>query len=198
MAAVVLLREWRDEAAGGNRREYRLRLVELEPGAGEAAVTRADVLLWSFSRVPPSLAVSPDGARIAVAGNAARAVRDLDAAIRIAPNDAEAFNLRGDAAVRMGDLTRALEDYSAAVRLNPFYGLAFRNRGRVYFYRGDFAAAAEDFAVAAEAGPTASVKMTAARPKPRRCELTSRPHDRVATDGFPGNFNLVTLWFRKF
>lgn len=83
-------------------------------------------------------------------GDAARAIKDYDAALKLDPTDVVALNRRGEARSRQADFARALADYDEAVRLNPRYPLAFRNRARIHFYRGDFAAAAEDFRAAEE------------------------------------------------
>ncbi|HEY7610186.1 MAG TPA: tetratricopeptide repeat protein [Alphaproteobacteria bacterium] len=78
-------------------------------------------------------------------GDAQRAIKDYDAALKLEPDDVVALNRRGEARSRQADFVGALADYDEAVRLNPRYPLAFRNRARIHFYRGDFAAAAEDF-----------------------------------------------------
>ena len=81
-------------------------------------------------------------------GDAERAIKDYDAALKLDPADVMALNGRGEAHSRRADFARAFADYDEAVRLNPRYPLAFRNRARIHFYRGDFAAAAEDFRAA--------------------------------------------------
>ncbi|QDV33987.1 WD40 repeat domain-containing protein [Tautonia plasticadhaerens] len=74
LAAVVVLRDPGRAPGPGDRMEYRLRLVDLAPTPDGVARVRKEVRLWAFSAEPPSLAVSPAGDRLAVAGNASRAI----------------------------------------------------------------------------------------------------------------------------
>lgn len=74
LAAVVVLRDPGQDPQPGDRMEYRLRLVDLAPAPDGIARVRKEVRLWAFSAEPPSLAVSPDGHRLAVAGNASRTI----------------------------------------------------------------------------------------------------------------------------
>ena len=73
----------------------------------------------------------------AVQGVAA-AERDLDAAVRLDPSNASAFNNRGYALNAKGEWDRALRDYDEAIRLKPDLSAAFGNRGRTYQNKGDY------------------------------------------------------------
>ena len=65
-------------------------------------------------------------------GQLDRAIEDLDQAIRLDPNLAEAFNNRGTAYGGKGLYVHAIEDLDQAIRLNPNYAMAFNNRGLAY------------------------------------------------------------------
>jgi tetratricopeptide (TPR) repeat protein len=62
-------------------------------------------------------------------GNHEAAVRHIDAALKINPNFAEAFNSRGNALKKMQRWDEALASYDQAIALNPGYAGAFNNRG---------------------------------------------------------------------
>jgi len=82
-----------------------------------------------------------------------RAIRDLDNAVRLAPNFAEAFNYRGVANVSQGQYEHAIQDFDQAVRLDPNYAIAIYNRGLALQAMGRADAAAQDFARAKQVGP---------------------------------------------
>jgi tetratricopeptide (TPR) repeat protein len=62
-------------------------------------------------------------------GNHAAAVRQIDAALKVNPNLAEAHNSRGNALKKMKRLDEALADYDQAIALKPTYAKALYNRG---------------------------------------------------------------------
>jgi tetratricopeptide (TPR) repeat protein len=63
------------------------------------------------------------------AGSFDKAIANFDKAIRLHPDDASAFNSRGNAYAHKGNLYRAIADYNEAIRLKPNYAIAFCNRG---------------------------------------------------------------------
>ena len=63
------------------------------------------------------------------AGRFDKAIVNFSEAIRLHPDDASAFNSRGNAYAHKGNLYRAIADYNEAIRLKPNYALAFCNRG---------------------------------------------------------------------
>lgn len=63
------------------------------------------------------------------AGGFDKAITNFSEAIRLHPDDASAFNSRGNSYARKGNLYRAIADYNEAIRLKPNYALAFCNRG---------------------------------------------------------------------
>ncbi len=52
--------------------------------------------------------------------------------IRLKPNDAGAYNLRGLAYDGKGDYDRAIADYNEAIRLKRDYAVAYNNRCLAY------------------------------------------------------------------
>ena len=72
------------------------------------------------------------GACHAQLGNLAGAVSDFDAAIRLAPDNADPWYNRGLTYAEMGEPLRAVEDLSRAIELEPGLAEARYNRGMVY------------------------------------------------------------------
>jgi tetratricopeptide (TPR) repeat protein len=78
------------------------------------------------------------------AGNFQDTIADLDQAIRINPNFAEAYYKRGVARYRLGDNQGALTDYEQAIRVNPNDAAAYHNRGVARSELGDKRGAISD------------------------------------------------------
>jgi len=78
-------------------------------------------------------------------GDYNRAIQDFNAAIRIKPEIANAYNNRGIAYDYSGQYDRAIQDYDQAIRLQPNYPDAFNNRGLVYQEKGEYDQALQDF-----------------------------------------------------
>jgi tetratricopeptide (TPR) repeat protein len=72
-------------------------------------------------------------------------LRFYNEAIRLKPDDADAFNNRGNARSDQGDLAGAIKDYNKAIRLKPDYADAFTNRGVARNVQGDLAGAIKDY-----------------------------------------------------
>jgi tetratricopeptide (TPR) repeat protein len=70
---------------------------------------------------------------------------DFNEAIRLNPNDAEAYNCRGVVHYQQGDIKRALADFNEAIRLAPNYAKAYSNRGAVRLLQGDIEGATADY-----------------------------------------------------
>lgn len=73
-----------------------------------------------------------------------------DEAIRIDPEDSEAYLNRGLAYDSVGQLEHAIEDYDMAIRINPADVDAYINRGEAYSDLGQYEKAVRDYEKAIE------------------------------------------------
>ena len=80
--------------------------------------------------------------------NFPRALESYDAAIKLDPQLAEAYNNRGIVKYELGQFSAAVEDYTAAVRLKSNYADALNNRGTAYAALEQFQNAENDFKAA--------------------------------------------------
>ncbi len=83
--------------------------------------------------------------RAFAAGDPDEKIRLYNEALRLKPDDADAFNNRGNARKAKGDLEGAIKDYNEALRLKPDYAIAFNNRGLVRYAKGDLEGAIKDY-----------------------------------------------------
>jgi tetratricopeptide (TPR) repeat protein len=74
-----------------------------------------------------------------------QAISDLDVALRLRPNFADALNNRGNNYYAKHQYARAIRDYDEALRLQPTYVLALSNRGSAYLAEGNARRALQDF-----------------------------------------------------
>lgn len=81
------------------------------------------------------------------------AIKDLDEAIRLAPDLAAAYNNRGVAYQKKRDFRRALADYDQAARLEPKSSTAVMNRGNAHAMLGEYEAAIVDYEAALDLKP---------------------------------------------
>lgn len=77
-------------------------------------------------------------------GNYDLAIKALDSAIAMRPNDGEAFNTRGNAYASKKELDRAIQDYGRAIALDSNSAFAFKNRGTTYAAKDDVDLALKD------------------------------------------------------
>ena len=106
-----------------------------------AAGTRHQVRYWSDSEtlLRHGLVLAPDfpglhyhlGVYYDGQGRLAEARRELETAVRLAPNSAVAFNSLGVVLTRMGDLQGAAACFRRAIRLDPTFEVARRNLAEV-------------------------------------------------------------------
>jgi tetratricopeptide (TPR) repeat protein len=82
-----------------------------------------------------------------------RLIARYDEAIRLNPQDRDAFIYRGGAYQYKGDYDRAIADYDAALRLDPGYWYALRARGGAYANKGDYDRATKDYDAAIRLNP---------------------------------------------
>ena len=75
--------------------------------------------LWSQAITPAVALLLRRGVRNMEAGQHADALEDFDAAIVLGPEVAEAWHLRAQASLRLGDLPAAARDLQEALRLEP-------------------------------------------------------------------------------
>ncbi len=86
-------------------------------------------------------------------GDAQAALRQLDQAIGLAPEYADAYCMRGVARERLGDAAGALVDYARAVELAPESAIARANYGSALLDAGQVEAAEAEFSAALEHEP---------------------------------------------
>jgi tetratricopeptide (TPR) repeat protein len=113
--------------------------VDVKPAVvAVASGTRAD-------DVPRQDAAAPPPTQALRLVEQQQAIADLDRAIRLDPNDAEAYNIRGNVWDDMGDADHALADYEQAIRIDPNNPGTFRDRGILWRRRGELDKALVDF-----------------------------------------------------
>jgi tetratricopeptide (TPR) repeat protein len=76
------------------------------------------------------------------------ALKELDEAIRLNPNLAQASNARGYVYLRLRSWQKAIADFDAAIHVNPAYSNAYHNRAAAKKAAGDQAGSAADEAKA--------------------------------------------------
>jgi tetratricopeptide (TPR) repeat protein len=74
-----------------------------------------------------------------------RAIADFDAAIKLNPNFAEAYNARGVARGDKAKFDDAIADFNQAIKLDPKNARAYNNRGFAWRNRGDLDHAVTDY-----------------------------------------------------
>jgi tetratricopeptide (TPR) repeat protein len=122
--------------------------------AGQTGVTGA--------RAPTSMSVSAqptaDDLYLRAAGKLRNddykgAIADLDQVIRLSPNNANAYAVRGVARSALGDKQAAVADYNEAIRLNPRNDFAYNKRGIIRRQSGDRQGAITDYNEAIRLNP---------------------------------------------
>ena len=85
-------------------------------------------------------------------GESRRAVSDCNRALRIDPENAEAYRLRGIAYQDQGRYRRAVQSYDEALRIDPQLAGAYQGRGFAHKALGEYSNAARDWELAIIAG----------------------------------------------
>ncbi len=67
-----------------------------------------------------------------------QALKDFNDALKMKPNDASLYDLRGMAYRCKGQDEQAVQDFNKAMELDPKFGRPYRNRAMIYFDKGDF------------------------------------------------------------
>jgi tetratricopeptide (TPR) repeat protein len=86
-------------------------------------------------------------------GTVGEVIADYTEALRLNPNDAEAYLNRGNAYADHGEIDKAIADYTEALRLNPNYADAYYNRGNAYAGHGEIDKAIADYTEALRIDP---------------------------------------------
>lgn len=81
-------------------------------------------------------------------GDRQHALEDYDAAIKVAPDDAELHYDRGVVLASQSRDDAALQDLDAALKIDPKLVPALRQRAKIYGIRGDFSGALADYSAA--------------------------------------------------
>ena len=82
---------------------------------------------------------------VAVPVEKSKAVQELDEAIRLNPQDAQAYHKRGVAYGNLGQQLKAIQDFDEAISLNPKLAKFYGNRGVAYGKLGQPERAIEDY-----------------------------------------------------
>ncbi len=114
----------------------------LRPGAAPLTADRGGtVALASREPAAPLLNNSNfyrEGGLLAYrSGDFPRAIANLDEAIRLDRNDAQAYNIRGNAWDEIGNFNNALADYDEAIRIDAGNPTFFHDRAIMWHRKGD-------------------------------------------------------------
>lgn len=90
-------------------------------------------------------------------GDHPAAIEDLTEAIRLAPEHADAYGVRGLAWQDIGDYGRAIEDYNLAICHDPDSADAFHNRGNAWVILGKYRKGIADLTRTIQLDPNSAV-----------------------------------------
>jgi curved DNA-binding protein CbpA/Tfp pilus assembly protein PilF len=108
--------------------------------AGRDAGIDSSMLSDSFAALPsapPAPSVPEQAIDTISPGGPDPDIAELDEALRLAPNDAQAHRRRGNLWGRKGDMERALADYDEAIRIDPSDIAIFHDRGVMWQRNGE-------------------------------------------------------------
>lgn len=126
-----------DEPAMRRNRGFHL-LEHGEPAAAAVDLTHA------LEKKPESRTYYRRGEAYTQLKRYGDAARDFEAALKLAPNDAEAWRLRAALKVSTNDHPGALADLARAIELQPKSPLAWAARGELHLLRDEYEAALTD------------------------------------------------------
>jgi tetratricopeptide (TPR) repeat protein len=136
--------------------------INLDPDMASAWMLRGRALFASVSKVYAVGENFSSVRTIVTAGSVVseekkavydRAIADFTQAIRLDPNNANAYRERGNAYSDKGDYDRAIADYNQALRLDPNLAAAYNTRGFAYYMKGDYDRAIADYNQALRINP---------------------------------------------
>jgi len=85
-----------------------------------------------------------------------KAIADYTMAIRINPNDNEAYKLRGEAYTVNNNYDKVIADYTEAIRIDPNDSETYKKRGKAYTANHDYDKAVADYTEAIRINPNDS------------------------------------------
>ncbi len=91
------------------------------------------------------------------------AIARLSDAIRLAPDDAEAWSARGEAHAHKGDSAPALLDCAESLKLAPGSSKVYRRCGNVHYIARDYRSAITNYDVAIQLDPHSAVDIFGSR-----------------------------------
>jgi len=130
-------------------------LVEMGKPGGEIGRERYARQTARLQRNKPAYAAYDDARKAFEQDDLGTALRKVNEAIRIEPDEAAFYGLRGEIRTAQKDTRSALRDLDKAVALNPDYYRPLLQRGITRRLAGDAAGAARDLRRSAELLPTA-------------------------------------------
>ncbi len=128
------------------------------------------------------------------------AVADCTKAIKLKPDYAEAYRLRGGykGGLRAPDSNGRIEDYSKAISLKPGYDEAYWVRGSEKQQRGDIEGAIEDYTKVIEIKPTVAGYLVRGRARQQKADLAGAVADfTAATQAAVANGLPLTVYERS-
>jgi tetratricopeptide (TPR) repeat protein len=152
--AGLLLIGWGGYALFGIAEQtQQAQIKELERNAAAIEAKIKDEAEAETKRKVDAERLRKEGEEAGKAGDYAKAMANLNEAIRLNPNVATAYYDRGLTYAKIGDRERALADYTEAIRLDPRHVVALRDRGLIYASVGDLDKALADFNEAIRVNP---------------------------------------------
>ncbi|MFM5961714.1 MAG: tetratricopeptide repeat protein, partial [Dolichospermum sp.] len=122
-------------------------------GSNEDALLRDGVQGITTEKFPNLISKITDNIPDNTQANTPGNIDDYNLAIKINPNDADAYHNRGNVRSALGDKQGAIDDYNQAIKINPNYALAYNNRGIVRYDLGDKQGAIDDYNQAIKINP---------------------------------------------
>ncbi|GAB4287560.1 MAG: hypothetical protein Fur0025_21130 [Oscillatoriaceae cyanobacterium] len=110
-------------------------------------------LLWGNYEQNRIKELQTRGLERARTGDKQGAIQEFNSAIKLNPNNAEAYYKRANALYDMGDYQDAINDYTAALKINPSYVNSYFNRGLTYYEMGKYREAIADYTMAIKLDP---------------------------------------------